>query len=163
MAVFCAIVISACGSKRISKKEAVALKPSYTPGPTVIIYKTKEDYSQLVPVMLNKERTKIIQYPSRGDVKDLELMPLKLKKGFWLDRKGVGPNTAFLSYTYQDYANLPAEPNIQELFKKIVEKQPFTLMYNCGNKYAYKDLEKELNGLIKFNLLDKKLKAIKLD
>lgn len=153
----------ACGSKRVSKKEAVAISPSFMPGPSVIIYKMKEDFHKLVPVMLNEDRSKIIQYPSRGDVKDLNLMPLKLKKGFWLDRKGIGAKTALLSYSYEDYASLATEPNLDSLYKMIKVKEPFTLMYNCGNKYSYKNLEKELNGLIKFKLLDKKLKAIKLD
>ena len=36
--------------------------------PQVVVYKTTKDYSQLVPIIMNAEKTKIISYPAPVDV-----------------------------------------------------------------------------------------------
>jgi hypothetical protein len=39
-------------------------------------------------------------------------------------------------------------PSSAELFGLIIDKDPLTVMYQCGNRSGYKDIENELNELI---------------
>ena len=120
--------------------------------PSVIIYKTKADYSKNVPITLNDEKTTITSYPGQTDIKNQEPRPLKYD--FLLDKRGVKPNTAFLKYTYDEYMALKEIPSMAELFKSIIDADPFTEMYNCGKVSDFHDgdLEDQLNeALIKSN------------
>jgi hypothetical protein len=118
--------------------------------PACIIYKTRADYSQHVPVILNADRTAITSYP---DIKDVYYQgkfafPTRLSGGFLLDNRGIGPNVAFLDYTYEEYSKLGQTPSIDQLFSHILEKDPLTEMYKCGRRIDYHDIENELNRLI---------------
>lgn len=124
-------------------KQAVATPP-------VIIYKTKKDYSENVPVVLNDEGTKIASYPSPRDVfyKGKLAYPEKLCNGFLLDKRGINANVAFLDYTYEKYSKLQKTPSTDELWDYILEKDPLEEIYRCGSKGDYSDLIPELNKII---------------
>ena len=100
-----------------------AITPQLTGGnpastsPVVYIYKTKADYSHQVPVMMDEARTRILSYPAPGDLKmgDGLRLPTLLNKGYLLDNKGIGPNVAFLTYTYEEYSQLPTAPCMADL------------------------------------------------
>ena len=131
-------------------------------GPAAIIYKTRADYSQLVPVILSDDKSKIVAYPAPGDVQAENgfLLPVKLKKGYLLDNIGVGKNTAFIKLTYGQYAALSTPPTATELYGMIVDKAPFTELCDCGKRADYKDAPAELNKLIKKRKLKKKCRGI---
>jgi hypothetical protein len=113
--------------------------------PNVIIYKTKADYSKNVPVGVNEEKTAIISYPGKTDLKNQE--PTPLQYGFLLDRRGININVAFLKYTYDEYLALETIPPIAELFNAIIDADPITEMYNCGkvSDFPNGDVEEQLN------------------
>jgi len=113
--------------------------------PSVIIYKTKADYSKNVPVGLDDERTAIISYPGQTDIKGQE--PIPLKYGFLLDKRGIKSNVAFLKYTYDEFLALETIPRIAELFNDIIDADPLTEMYDCGkiSDFNHGDLEDLLN------------------
>ena len=78
------------------------------PSPPCIVYKTKSDYSKNIPVILSDDQTRIVSYP---DVKDVYFKgnlayPTVLNDGFLLDNRGIGPNVAFLSVTYEQYSKM---------------------------------------------------------
>ncbi len=118
--------------------------------PSTVIYQMKADYSALVPVVLNTEKTKVVAYPGPKDLfnKEGELrFPLPLDKEFYLDEIGVGLNTAYISLTIDVYSHMLQAPTKDSLFKLIVEKDPFIQMYNLGNRKQYidnQDLIKEI-------------------
>jgi len=120
------------------------------PGPPCIIYKTRNDYFTLVPVIMTDDKSAIASYP---DIRDIYYnhgfsYPTVLTGGYLLDNRGIGPNVGFLSYTYESYSRLPKTPNSNELFKLIVDKEPLLEMYQCGSKNQYTDLVKTLNDII---------------
>jgi len=125
-------------------------------GPAVIIYKTKLDYSQLVPVILSADKKSIVSFPAVTDVfyQGELAYPSQLKKGFLLDNRGIGPNVAFLDYTYKAYANFKTTPSLEVLEQHLLEREPLLVMYNCGIRYDYKDIIPELNALIEAGKLD---------
>lgn len=96
-----------------------------------IVYKTTRDYASKVPVTMNDPRTEIVSYPAPSDVvmDDGYVTPLPLTQGYLLDRRGINKNTAFLDYTYAEYAQLDNSPGTSELKKHIVDKHPISEIY----------------------------------
>ena len=116
----------------------------------VIIYKTTKDFSRLVPVIMNGERTQIVSYPAPTDLiyNGKPALPVSLDDGYLLDNRGIQPNVAFTSFTYEEYAALSVSPSMDELMRKIVEKYPLTEMYYCGLRDSFSNIN-ELKKLIK--------------
>jgi hypothetical protein len=119
-------------------------------GPATIIYKTKADYSKNVPVTLLEDKSRIVSYPAPQDLyfRGQLAYPIALAKGFLLDNRGISVNSAFISLTYEEYAKLPSAPNPDDLYKMIIDKDPFTEMYNLGSRGHYRDATEEINELI---------------
>jgi len=138
-----AIMLS-CNTSKLSQETAGALAP-------VLVYKTKADYSHLVPVTLNETGDKLVSFPAPSDlyVNGILAIPVQLDMGYLLDMRGVQPNTAFTSYTYEAYSKLESAPSVQDLISSIIDKDPFEELYDCGSTSQYKSLEEELNKLIR--------------
>lgn len=150
-----------CRSKKV--KETVALHhPQFMPGPHALVYKTKKDYSNLVPVLLD-DSGGILSYPDPADLKTNPeaLKPQKLAGGYYLDRKGIGLNVAYLNVTFDDYAALTSAPSQDELKKKILDKSPLTELCDCGNTSGYSDIIRQLNAIIEQDSLKTICKVLK--
>jgi len=131
--------------------------------PHVLVYKTKSNYRELVPVLLSVDKTKIVSYPGPGDVKTGSdyALPVLLHKGYLLDRRGVGLNSAFTKYTYEEYGKLKEPPSTKELYNMIVDKNPLVELYDCGIRDNNKNSVGQLNLLIDKKQLNKKCKRMK--
>jgi hypothetical protein len=126
------------------------------PSPPCIVYKTKADFDKYVPVILSEDKSRIVSYP---DVKDIyykgELAyPVKLSKGYLLDNRGIGPDVAFLDFTYEIYSKLAVTPSAAELMNHLLNKDPILEMYDCGSQSHYNDAKKQLNSLIESGQLE---------
>lgn len=135
-----------------------AFKPVHTTpsahkvsSPIVYIYKTRKDYSRLVPVLMDETRTRIVSYPAPTDLKTNGKLayPTPLENGYWLDNRGISPHAAFLSYTYEEYSQMKEPPAMDDLLSHIADKDPFTYIQACGRRADYKDIVKELNEYIR--------------
>ena len=111
-----------------SSTEAVALPPSpiriYNgPGlaalPQAQIYRTSIDVDALVPITVNPVDGSLISYPAPTDITGAS-MPVVLHDGWLLDRRGISPDTRFISYPYSRYHDLTAAPTPEELTAAIV-------------------------------------------
>jgi len=151
---FVSVLLSGSCSKKTTVQAGAAkdnqAMTAHNALPPCIIYKTKADYSKQVPVGMSEDKKSIVSYP---DVKDVMIngsypYPLPLEDGFLLDNKGIGPDVAFLDYTYEAYSRLPKTPDAAELMKHILVKNPLTAMYRCGSKSQYRNIEAELNVII---------------
>ena len=147
-----AILLPACKSTNESatkygKEEPTAFTMARAP---VIIYKTKNDYSRQVPVILNKEKNKVISYPAPADVyyRGKLAKPKQLQDGFLLDVRGIDKNAAFLSLTYEEYVGLEKTPTADSLLRLVLDPDPFTMIYRCGTRNEYDNLEAQLNLMI---------------
>lgn len=103
----------------VSEATGSAAMPSQAVMPKAVIYRTSGDYNMNVPVTLNESGTALVSYPAPSDVAHGQT-PIPLADGYLLDRRGIGRNTAFTSYTYSEYAALKAAPSPQELMKSII-------------------------------------------
>lgn len=121
------------------------------PGPSAIVYKTKADYSKYVPVTLSEDKTRIVSYPAPQDIyyQGKLAVPTELCKGYWLDNRGITPNSAFLKITYEEYAKLKDVPSTEDLYKQISDKSPITEMYDLGLRSNFKNDKKEIEKIIK--------------
>ncbi|MGG7035856.1 MAG: hypothetical protein ACI7YS_11790 [Flavobacterium sp.] len=146
-----------------NNEEGTQFVPQYIPGPQALIYKTKNDYSNLVPILLSADKTEIISYPHPNDLKVGSGYPLPtfLNDGYLLDNRGIGKNVAFLKLTYQEYSELKNPPSLTELYSYIIDKDPLTELCDCGNKTAFTDIKKQLNILIDKKKLRTTCKPIK--
>lgn len=131
--------------------------------PKAIIYKMKKDYSQKVPVILSEDKKSIVSYPHPRDVytNGKLAVPTQLNDGYWLDNRGINENVAFLSYTYEEYAALTDAPEISTLYKKIVDKNPITEMWDCGRRHNFGDIVTDLNEVISNKDVENKFKRLK--
>lgn len=131
-------------------------------GPAVIVYKTKEDYYDKVPVTLSEDKTMIISFPDKKDLlyKGELALPTRLHDGYLLDNRGINKNVAFLNITYESYQKLDLLPPVELIYQMILDKDPIEEMYNCGIRGEYHDIVTELNEIIDKNKL-KKYKKLK--
>ena len=157
--IFC---ISIAGCKTHKKSEQSVVSANF-PGPPTIVYKMKNDYSQNVPVILSADKLNIVSYPAVEDVilNGQYPIPTKLNNGYYLDNRGIGPNVAFTKYTYEQYSKFRGTPTVEDLSAAIIDKDPLTEMYDCGNRLRFKDIEAELNQLIESGDLVKKCTKLK--
>lgn len=115
----------------------------------LIIYKTRSDYFDKVPIIMNERKDIIVSYPSPKDIfiNGVLAFPVKLKHGYLVDNRGVNKNTVFTSFTYEEYSKLGTAPGLDVLMKSIIDKDPFIEIYDCGTRSDCKNI-KELNKLI---------------
>ena len=146
-----------------NREKPAAMTEKTAAGPPTLVYKTRADYQNLVPVLLSDDKSQIVSYPQPSDVKTDNgfQTPTALHNGYLLDNRGIGPNVAFLKLTYEEYSNLSSLPTLPELYAAIRDKNPLTELCNCGNRLAFKDAEKEINALIDQKQLRAKCRVVK--
>lgn len=120
--------------------------------PAARIYKTNGDYADRVPVTLNASHTGLVSFPAPSDLRGGE--PVKLDDGFLLDRRGVGPNTAFTRWTYAEYAALPAAPSTAEIMANLLPDARITELYAMPFNASVPDVVQRCNALISKGLPD---------
>ena len=139
--------MNSCGVTRNDQQKSKTVDYS---GPPTIVYKTQSDFYYNVPVLLSDDKSKIVSYPAISDIRfNGEFSyPYKLKKGYLLDNRGIGKNVAFLKLTYDEYSKQKEVPKLTDLYEMIIDKDPLTEMYNCGNRHGFKNEIEELNKII---------------
>lgn len=129
-------------SKAITQTQFQAQAPQ-------IIYKTKANYSQLVPIQMNAEKTKIVGFPAPSDLKsngELQI-PIALDDGYFYDRRGLSKNSVFLNNSYAEYAAFSKTPSLAELKAWVLDEDPFLEIYSCPQLKQGSDLE-SMNALV---------------
>lgn len=110
--------------------------------PNHIIYRMRDDYANLVPVTLDQNGN-IASYPDPVDITET-CKPVALGDGWYLDRRGVGRNTAFTNYTYEQYHALDKVPSIDELKAHIIARNVIVELWLCGTADRTIDEYKQL-------------------
>lgn len=126
--------LTSCGSSRPAADSSVVPSPQVfekagfgnyrnNPGPAVLpnarIYRTSIDVDALVPVTVNPSTGQLVSFPAPTDITGAS-MPVVLKDGWLLDRRGIGPDTRFINYTYSQYHDLTEAPSVERLLESIV-------------------------------------------
>ena len=96
-----------------------------TTGP-VIIYKTRNDYSNNISVQLSDDKNRVTAFPGAGDA--VHQRPDKLVNGYY--RKKMAGN-AFLSITFDEYISNPDKYPSTALINYVIDTDPFIEEYEC--------------------------------
>ena len=123
----------------------------------LVVYKTRKDYSNLVPIHLSQDKQTIISYPAKEDlVRVGNKNAQQLENGFLIDLIGVTQNTVFTNFDLDQYQQV-STPTIEEFKKNIIELDPFIEMYLCERKFT----KNEINKFIIDNTISEKCLKIK--
>lgn len=93
--------------------------PSIRREPATRAFRPNGDYAANVMVTLSPDCREVISYPECNEV-DSSMAPVKLSRGYYLDRGGVGPNTVFLRWTYDEYSRLPETPTPSQIIEAVI-------------------------------------------
>ncbi len=123
----------------------------FRPGPCdasgpVIVYKTRQDYSDKLSIQLSNDRDEITCYPGKGDA--IHQKPIELANGYLL--KSMCGN-AFLSISIDEYVNSTQKFSSSDLLSLVIDTDPFVEKYECC-ECTERDTAK-INILIKTNQL----------
>ena len=160
---FLGCVVNKKNQEQMTQTNHVQNPPLIAANAPVIIYKTKVDYLHRVPVLLSPDKKEILSYPHPTDLSagGVLLLPTPLNQGFFLDNRGIQSNVAFLNLTYEQYVSLSSPPALNEMYAMIIDKDPLSVMYHCGSRKDFKNIESELNQLIELGLPENRCKRIK--
>jgi hypothetical protein len=154
------LIVSGCKQTSETHRQ-IPETNSMLPKP-VIVYKTKKNYQNLVPIGLNQEKTQVVHYPHPADLKagDSFRYPVSLENGYMLDRKGISPSVAFLKLTYAAYSEMRPSPSPAELFDMIEDSDPLTECYDCRIPLQGREDTARLNEIIRGGQLEKLCKKL---
>lgn len=146
-----------------SPAEPARNNPTVAMSQPLIIYKTTANFNQNTPISLSQDGTVVQGYPSPSDLKNSDglRLPVELKNGYLLDKRGIGPDVAFIRLTYSEYSQLKRAPEPDQLLKMIIEKQPIKEMWRCSRKANDELNIKYANDLIETGQLDKMCERLK--
>lgn len=127
-------IISSCSSNVSTSQTASSLYSASSKDlPMQLAYRMKGDYANLVPVTMDANHEEIISYPDPMDI-NKDQAPVALGDGWFLDRRGISINTAFLDYTYEKYSALKKAPSKEELKAHIVDRHGVVEIVSLGKK-----------------------------
>jgi hypothetical protein len=146
-----------------STQASPQVRPVFVTGPSVMVYKTRADLADKVPVTLSTDGSSVASYPDPKDLRGASGPPLPtaLHKGYLLDNRGINGQVAFLKMTYTEYAALKEAPSAQDLLGMIIDRDPLVELCNCGDKKAFTNEVEQLDRLIDDGELRKICKVMK--
>lgn len=115
------------GADATIRRPAPAPRPAYMP--RTVIYKTNGDYNNNVTVVVTPDSKSLVTFPAPGDVGQ-QSVPVAVADGWLWDRRGgIGPDTRFLTYTYDEYHALQQAPSVDDLMRAIIPEARVTAAY----------------------------------
>ena len=167
---------SCCGKKEANRTTAAATGPiagadqlshasaaGLAASAHVLVYRTKADHRDQVPVILSADRKTIVSYPHPKDLRTANglSLPDELVDGWLLDRRGIGMNVAFLRMTYPEYAALENAPSLIDLDAAITDRDPLKDLCDCGPRAAFTEPKAQIGALIQHDSLYIRCKRLK--
>lgn len=124
-----------------------------------MVYKTRGDYSKLLPVRLSGNKKSVVAFPSPAEATQ-RIRPTALAGGYWTSSAYIFPSTAYVLLTIDDYSSFKmSPPTADDLFFLIKDKDPFTELWDCGATGAHSVAQ--LNELVSSGSLKLKCRKLK--
>lgn len=126
MTIALALPFCSC-SKKGSAVEGADLKPvvvsigggnNMTMTPKATVIKINPEFDNKVAVTLNAAGS-LLYFPAPSDITPASA-PYPLADGWYLDRQGIGQNSVFTDWTFEQYASLPKVPSQEEILNHII-------------------------------------------
>lgn len=97
--------------------------------PRAVIYQTNINVNDNVPVSVSADGNMLVSFPGPSDIGQFST-PISLAAGWLLDRRGgIGQNTRFLTYTYDQYSRLEQLPSVSALLEHIIKDARVTATF----------------------------------
>jgi len=103
---------------------AVYVKPTPVRGsrpaaiPKATAFRMSGDYADNVAVTTDQQGN-VTYYPAPSDISESS-RPVDLGDGWWLNRQGIGENSVFTKYTFNEYMRLKNVPSASELKAAVI-------------------------------------------
>lgn len=81
-------------------------------------FRMSGDYADNVAVTPGADG-RLVYFPAPTDISN-NSKPVSLGNGWWLNRQGIGANSVFTKYTFEEYSNLDKVPSSEELNAAII-------------------------------------------
>lgn len=81
-------------------------------------FRMSGDYANHVAVTLDASGN-LTYFPGPGDISESS-RPKQIGDGWWLNRQGLGPNSVFTKWTFEEYSKLPSVPSPAEIKAAII-------------------------------------------
>ena len=101
------------------KRQPIAVgisKPKVLPKATA--FKMTGDYADHVGVTIGG-LGQLTYFPAPSDI-TANTKPIDLGNGWWLNRQGLGANSVFTKYTFEEYSKFASTPTPQEIMESII-------------------------------------------
>lgn len=86
--------------------------------PKATAFKMSGAYADKVAVTLGSDG-RLLYFPAPSDITSRSV-PTYLANGWWLNNQGLGANSVFTSWTFDEYAKLPFTPSAEEIKAHII-------------------------------------------
>lgn len=127
----CSLFLGACGVKKEDSSTGratlpvISTRPMLKGGhdetraiPNATVFKMNGDYADNVAITLNSDGS-LAYYPDPSDISSRST-PYPLGGGWYLNRQGIGPDSRFTSYTFEQYRALGKLPSHKELLDAVI-------------------------------------------
>ena len=164
LVVLMAGLAACCGKKHAAgQKDTTTEGQVATSSPRVLVYRTKDDHADHVPVLLSADHSRIISYPHPSDLKTANGLPVPtpVGQGYLLDNRGISKDVAYLGMSWAEYAALPEAPSMEKLNALIIDRDPLTELWEGDHRANLKDPVKEVSAWVEAGELDKHCKRLK--
>lgn len=143
---------------------AFSCNEKYSSNTSIYVYKTKNNYSNNVPVELSEDKTKITSAPGFINTR----WPVLLFDEYCLNGS-MGSNTGYLSITITEFNNNYTNIGVDSLYKLLIDVDPFvSFYYRDDDNGAFHDDNGAfgidtvfINELIRNNELEKYFEKLK--
>lgn len=105
-------------SDQISGQVAVYGSQPQAMMPKASAFRMSGDYADHVAVTLD-DAGNLVYYPAPTDLSPSSV-PVEIGNGWWLNRQGLGPNSVFTKWTFDEYRSLETVPSAEEIKKAVV-------------------------------------------
>lgn len=102
--------------------------------PNATIFRMSGDFADNVGVTLNSDGT-LAYYPDPTDLTSLS-RPLYLGNGWYLNRQGLGKESVFTSYKFDQYRELKQVPSHSEILNAVIPGAKVTEMKELPVTYS---------------------------
>ncbi|MCH5226601.1 MAG: hypothetical protein J1F16_02090 [Muribaculaceae bacterium] len=127
LSILAVVLLAACSHKATvsDQKASEEFVPSRVAGigsqavyPNATAFRMSGNYQDNVAVSINPEG-ELIYFPAPTDI-TADSRPIALGEGWWLNCQGLGPNSVFTTYTFEEYASLPQVPSPEQIKNAII-------------------------------------------
>lgn len=122
----CMACLGVSCSRKVSSEGASAQEPQQiqltgrntSMMPKATVFRMSGDYADHVAVTLNPNGS-LAYFPAPTDL-TANSKPYDLGDGWYLNRQGLGTNSVFTKWTFEEYRSLPSVPSQQEILNAII-------------------------------------------